>query len=131
MAARPGILVAALLTLASCTHNHVQTANTVTVEEYVSDVPVGATVRVCLQHVPCRTNIVTAHDHSGAPQVMTVALPPRVSLRQADGWTVRASATAHGVTYRSSARVTYLVAVDPPCKCTGDYVHLYFRSVRK
>ena len=124
------LLVAALLTIVGCTHKAAPTAS-VTVEEYVSNLPTGATVRLCLQRLPCQTNVISENDRSAAPHIVTLWLPDGVSLRDANGWTVHGESVARGITYRGTARVTYLVAVDPPCKCTGDYVHLYFQSTRR
>ena len=124
------LTIAAALTIGiavAAHHTHPRaerSPETVLVEEDVSDLPVGATIHVCLEQQPCRTNQVRADGRSNPPQLVTIPLPSGVSSRQANGWTVRAYAFANGVEYRGTTQLIYHVAVDPLCTCAGDYAYL-------
>lgn len=125
---------AAGLTIGMATQAHqtdARPAESVLVEEDVSGLPVGATIHLCLEHQPCRTNHVRPDGLSNPPQVVTVPLPIGVSSQQANGWTVRAYAVANGVEYRGTTKLIYHVAVDPLCTCAGDYAYLDLARARR
>ena len=96
-------------------------------EEYLSALPVGATIHLCLERLPCQTNVVRSAGVRNPPQIVTLALPSGVPSRDANGWTLRGYATSHGVIYRGNTRLIYHIAVDPPCTCAGDYAYLELR----
>lgn len=124
-------LAALLISLAGCAHHGParpgHASASVLVEEYVSALPVGVTIHLCLERLACRTNLVRSDGRRNPPQIDTLPLPRGVSSRGAEGWRLHGYAISQGVTYRGTARLIYHTAVDPPCKCAGDYAYLEFR----
>jgi hypothetical protein len=74
----------------------------------------------------CRTDVVKSGGRKNV-QVIVLPLPRRFTAEGADGWLLRGYASARGRMYRDTARVRYLVSVDPPCHCSGDYAYLRLR----
>jgi hypothetical protein len=134
VAARLGVAAASLVSLTGCAHHNPSNARrpeSVLVEEYVSDLPVGTAIHLCLERMPCRTNNVRSEGRSNPPQIVSLPLPSGASSRAANGWRLRGHATFRGLTYRGSTRLIYHIAVDPPCKCAGDYAYLNLRPSRR
>jgi hypothetical protein len=135
VAACLGVAGASLVSTTSCARQNPPHARlrfqSVLVEEYVSDLPVGTAIHLCLERMRCRTNTVSWAGRSNPPQIVSLPLPSGASSRAANGWTLRGYATSRGVRYRGSTRLIYHIAVDPPCKCAGDYAYLTLRPPRR
>lgn len=135
VAACLGVAGASLVSTTSCARQNPPHARlrfqSVLVEEYVSDLPVGTAIHLCLERMRCRTNTVSWAGRSNPPQIVSLPLPSGASSRAANGWTLRGYATSRGVRYRGSTRLIYHIAVDPPCKCAGDYAYLRLRPPRR
>jgi hypothetical protein len=135
VAAGLGVSAASLVSLTSCAHHNPSNPRlrsaSVLVEEYVSDLPVGTAIHLCLERMPCRTNNVRSDGRSNPPQIVSLPLPSGAPSRAANGWRLRGYATSRGVTYRGGTRLIYHIAVDPPCKCAGDYAYLKLRPSRR
>lgn len=95
----------------------------VRVEEDLGGLPVGTIVHLCLAVMPCMTDVVQTYSRTSS-QFIALPLPRGVPPQAANGWSLRAYAVSHGRTYRDSTRAQYLVSVDPPCHCSGDYAYV-------
>jgi hypothetical protein len=63
-----------LISFTGCAHHALRhLPEHVLVEEYVSALPVGATIHLCLERLPCQTNVVRAAGRSHPPQIVTLA----------------------------------------------------------
>lgn len=88
----------------------------VRVEEEFVGLPVGTTVHLCLESMPCKTDVVRIRSRETS-QFIALPLPSGTTPKAADGWPLRAYAVAGGRTYRDTTRAHYLMSVDPPCHC--------------
>jgi hypothetical protein len=98
----------------------------VTVEEDLGALSVGTTVRLCLATMPCKTDVVRANSRTNT-QTIALPLPEGITAKAADGWLLRAYAVSHGRRYTDNTHAHYLVSVDPPCHCSGDYAYVRLR----
>ena len=124
------VLLAALITLVGCTHSSGHGARThrpgqefVQVEADLSAVPVGTVVHLCIRDLPCVTATSRAGTGSGS-QSIQLRLPAGVSAEDANGWPLRAYASAHETRFLARARILYHVSIDAPCNCAGDYAYV-------
>jgi 3D (Asp-Asp-Asp) domain-containing protein len=124
------VALAALVTLNGCSHrtpHGVRTPDSnreiVRVEEDLSAVPVGTVVHLCIRDLPCMTDTTRTRSRSDS-QSIDLRLPAGVSEKDANGWPLRAYASAQDGQYLATTRIVYHTSIDPPCKCAGDYAYV-------
>lgn len=123
-------MLTTIATLVGCSHSTRDGTRTpdasrqiVRVEEDLAAVPVGTIVHVCIRDLPCATDTVRARSQLDN-QSIDLRLPAGVSAKDANGWPVRAYASAHVGRFLARTRVIYHISVDPPCNCAGDYAYV-------
>jgi hypothetical protein len=123
-------LLAALVTLVSCTHSTrhaLPTPNSnreiVRVEEDLSAMPVGTVVHLCMRNLPCVIDTTRSGNRSGT-QSIDLPLPAGLSAEDARGWPLRAYATASEDRFIAWTHIVYHVSIDPACECAGDYAYV-------